>query len=417
MKINKKEKMLLSFLAFVLIGVGYYNFIYTNQRQKIESLDIERTELETEYNKVIETINTLTEKQEKISALTSKINLKAKEFYPAIIQEKIILELDEYIKVSKLDGNITFTEVVVEVIEDDGNVEKDNKQSTFEKFVKEYNGEVEIQSENQDEINESINNEQVTNEEETTEEIQPTVEHIKSTLTFKGTYKSVQDFISKIEASGRNTVITELSTSAGLNGELTGNLNLEFFAIPKINNKDNEYLQWTIIDTYGKSMPFIIEKPVEVTPESIGAIGNQTSNGDFSIIVKSSASDLPSVLISKIGDSKNETVINAENKNIEEVNFELNKVNDKYYYKYKTSNSYYPKEYTGNGIEFTPSQDKIMIDVLSEARVNVDDKSGIKINVNNNTGKLVDVVVSNDDPTNPRVKVIGEKGKVTMTKK
>jgi type IV pilus assembly protein PilO len=76
---------------------------------------------------------------------------------------------------------------------------------------------------------------------------------------------------------------------------------------------------------------------------------------------------------------------------------------DKYYYKYKTSKGTYPANYQGLGAEFVPAYKNMVLNVLSENRVNSNDKSELKLNIINKTDKLLNVDISGEDTANPRV--------------
>ena len=62
MNISKREKVMLSSLGIVLVGVIYYQFIYTKQIEKVDVLESQRNEVKTKYNEVMDTIRTLEQK-------------------------------------------------------------------------------------------------------------------------------------------------------------------------------------------------------------------------------------------------------------------------------------------------------------------------------------------------------------------
>ena len=109
----------------------------------------------------------------------------------------------------------------------------------------------------------------------------------------------------------------------------------------------------------------------------------------------------------------------ANPNNKEEAEIELKKVDGKYYYKYKylDSSKSYPADYNGKGMEFSPISESIIISINSEARVNADDKSELQLNIVNGTDKIVQVNITGDDKTNPRVTVAGDSNKVKVTRK
>jgi type IV pilus assembly protein PilO len=423
MKLSNKEKILLGILGSILAGSLYYQFIYKGQVEKINILKDKKNQIEIKYQEIMETIKALDERKEKVSSLKSIINLKSKDFYPMIVQEKIILELDNFMRISGLKGDIGFTEVSVESVKTHKSDDKKLNQSSFQNIIEKYNG---TESQNNKEDKSTAENE--TNNKEN--EKSPTVEIIKATINFKGDYDSLQKFISSIETSKREISINDISTTVGYNGELTGSINIEFYGLPKISSRDNGYLQWNMDGSYGKQVPFLIQKPEVVEPPNVNNDNNinnfnentstnsqQVSKSDFVGIIKSTSSDLPTVTIGKANDKSQSTYVSSDNSGIEDVQIELKKVGDKYYYKYKVGNKFYPKDYNSNGIEFTPASNKIIFDVNSESRVNNDDKSGIEINVLNSTDKIVEVQIQGDDKGNPRVTVTGDSSKVNVVRK
>ncbi|MDB1955071.1 hypothetical protein [Clostridium tertium] len=54
---------------------------------------------------------------------------------------------------------------------------------------------------------------------------------------------------------------------------------------------------------------------------------------------------------------------------------------------------------------------------MSEKRGESSDNSGIKLKVVNNTSKKVEIIVKDDDTSNPRVSVTSEGNTVNVTKK
>ena len=113
MKISKREKYLLGILATVLICFGYYNFIFSKQVDKLTEKRVERDKIVAEYDQALQDISTLEKKKEKLQTLTSTIAEKTKMFYPTILQENTILEIDKFLKDSELKGNLAFNPIEV----------------------------------------------------------------------------------------------------------------------------------------------------------------------------------------------------------------------------------------------------------------------------------------------------------------
>lgn len=430
MKLTNKEKILLSILGAVLIGAMYYQFIYVPQTHKLEILKEKKTKIEARYQEVMQSIRLLDKRQEEMNLLENTINFKSRTFYPTILQDKLILDLNTFLNSSTLNGDIGFSEITVNPIEIPSSQVKLKSQSTFQGIVNQYEGDVQKsinETENEEPTNESTSN--ITNE----DSITPTVEMLKVSLNFKGDYDSLKSFISKIETSGREIIITDLTSTVGYNGELTGTMNLEFYAIPKISEDDTSYLQWNMNGRYGKKIPYLIQKPEVVIENPSNQIQDnqekninnnssnntnmQTSKADFVVMVKSNASDLPSLTIGKSGEKNQNTYIKSDQNKPEDAEISFNKIDNNYYYKYKIGEKYYPTDYDGKGLKFSPNSNQIVVDVDSEARLNNDDKSSLKLSVLNKTDKIVEVVIKGDDKKNPRVSIIGDSSKVKVIRK
>ncbi|MGG7153527.1 pilus assembly protein PilO, partial [Clostridium neonatale] len=235
------------------------------------------------------------------------------------------------------------------------------------------------------------------------------VHQLRCNINFTGTYENLLNFLKEINDNNK-MVVNSINIGEESLEEIKGSMVIEIYAIPKINDEINEYLQWDFNKEYGKYVPFGSET-------SSSNIDTEINLDDFVISVKSINSVLPTITIGKADDKLKSTYIYADNNSVEEVEIELTKENNKYYYKYKTNKESYPVEYGVNKVEFNPLSKNINISVLSENRVNQEDKSGMKLKVINNTDKLVNVNISDDDSNNKRVVVEGDSSKVSVNQK
>lgn len=433
MKISKKEKYLLGILGTVLVSVMYYQFVYTPQVNRIENLKLERDEKKQEYTTIMETIRTLDERKGKIKGLNQQIIDKSNPFYPEIIQENLILELDKLLADSNLKGTISFSTITVGQVEMVTDGVNSNLQTSFDSIVDEYNSNFkeelqESQTEGQntedqattETIVQEEQNQEVISSDTNSGEIQisdntATVEQIKVSLSFTGSYTALKDFVRLVNTNERKIVITNISLSGQGEGEdVSGSMNLEFYAIPKLGDTDSEYYIWLLNNTYGKEYPFSNSAASGTTIEELAS---NDSAYDFIMLSKPITSDIPSVMIGKANDEQNISYVYSDNSEVEIVEVVLTEQNGKYYYKYKAGNSQYPLSYNGNGIEFTPVGDEILINIISTKRLSDDDKSGISIVLTNNTNKEVNVVIENEDESRPRVSIASEGNNVKITNK
>ena len=427
MKISNREKIMLCALGILSIGFIYYKFGYLDEKAKIVLKTKERNEIEERYNKAIETINSLEDKKSNVKILKSRIDNKSLPFYPTISEEHIILELDKLLVDSQLEGSIKFEPIVSESVES-MEWEKDTiKESTLETVVDEYKsiiGNTEDPKENskwdndegsnnaiksKNEVSKSNTSKDESSSSNNSDNKENTVYCIKGSINFTGTYEAIIKFLNSISNYDKKIVVSNISINeSGLN-EITGAMNIEIYAIPKIDDELEEYLKWELNNTYGKEVPFS-------SGESTGfqSIASNIAS-DFNIVVKSINSDLPTIMMGKSDDSFKNTYVYADSNEQEIVEMELTQDGDKYYYKYKTDKESLPSNYNDSPFEFVPnSKGSIVIDILSESRVNNNDRSALRLNLINTTDRLVSVNISGDDESNPRVTVSGDGSNISV---
>ncbi|MBL4933359.1 hypothetical protein [Clostridium paridis] len=395
MKISSREKFLLGILLTALIIVGYYELVFVNQRAIVNKLKNTKAETEMKYNTVMDTVNSLDKKKEDLKVLKSKIYDKSEKLYPTIIQEKIIVELDDLLKKSNVNGSISFSDISVKGIELSASKTQKLPENSFEPFIKQYNGD---STSNTSEKNDTNN---------PSKDTSLNVEQIKVTLNYTGTYDNLMKLISNIEQNSKKIVLSNLVVMSGGTTQVNGSLVLNYYSVPKVDKQDEDYFNWTLNNNYGKSNPF----DIGVTSTSV----TKSNNYDFIMTARASKSDLATVGLRYASDKKMETGIYADSNSPEDVEITLSQKDGKYYYKYKTSRESYPKGYSGTGVQFNPNGSNILIDIISNIRLDDNDKSGVNLKVINSTDKEVSVNIIGDDSSRPRVKVTSEGKTVNIT--
>ena len=193
--------------------------------------------------------------------------------------------------------------------------------------------------------------------------------------------------------------------------EVAGSVNMVIYSIPKINDEISKYMKWDLNNTYGKSKPFNVDSAVGT------GIKSDTDVSDFMVGVKSSASELPTVIIGKANDELRTTYAYGDGNNDINAEMILTQIDGKYYYKYKTNIDKIPANYNDLGNEFVPNTENIVLSILSESRVTSNDKSGLKLKIINNTDKLVKVDISGDDISEPRISIDGDSKNISVNQK
>ncbi len=400
MKLSNREKLLLAVLLVIGLGYLYYSFLLTPQLQKVsqvtESLtqkrqDMQFSQIEADPNNRLYT---------DYKGLNAKISAMTINYFPVINQEKIILILEQMFKEAGLNiPVVTFTEPGLDIPEEtSGSVFPEQpKDPILQRIIDEVNGKAQE------------NKTEETAAQQEKQGIQ--LAHMNATVAFEGGYFEVLKFMNLIENYEKNIVIKSINMTATADKQLTGNINLDFYAIPKLNKQqDAAYLKWDIYGVYGKDNPFA------AISANTGGTSAVQPKAEFTLITSPIMSDLPSIVVGKTVDNRGDTQIYADNIGNEAVELQVTKEGDKYFYKYKTSSSSYPADYSQQGIEFSPEGNAIQLQVISTPRTGAQDKSGVTLTVVNKTDLEFQIQVSNDDASQPRFSTTNNSGRVSVSR-
>lgn len=419
MKLNKREKILLAVLSFIILVGGYYRFVFSYQRDKLNNL-IKQKE---EYEKKLDNINMQTalmnKNLEDIKDLNVKIGEMTLRFFPGIMQENFIVDIDKLLSESKFKGlSFAFSDIKAVPIEEVKQEEKDDKTSSLKGIVDEYNG---APSKNK---SESTNNKKSDKDNKD----KPSVENISLSINFKGTYKNLTEFLKNVENYSKKIVVSNLQInenennsvnedgSVSENHDISGSIQLEFYAIPKISDEDKEFFKWAFNNKYGKDNPFdgkVGSKLLNSTIESSGKT-NKEKSYDFVMSVRPVNSDLPTVMLGRSKDYSKQSYITADNPGTTNVEVYLTQKNDKYYYKYKAGKLSFPLDSSGDGEQFSVKDGNISFMIYSNKRIDKSDLSGVNLKIYNKTDKVVNVIIDRDDTASPRISISGEGGSVDI---
>lgn len=441
MKISNREKIMLYILGIILVGLGYYNSIYSYQSAKIQEKLKAESDIEQKYTTAKATIDSLEDKKSSVKVLKAKIEDESSPFYPAISEEQIIVELDKLLKDSSLKGGITFKPIVTDSVEDSKKEQSSLAESSIQGIVDKYNNTTPNDEKDKSDNNKSssnngnnaagnnkdsnnlpgtsnsnnkdnasANSSSTDNSKNTTKDKKDTIQYLKCEINFEGTYENLDKFMDEIDKNEKKIVINSIKMSQDTLNTLKGTIDLEIYSVPKITDELKNYLKWDFDNKYGKNVPFS-------SGAATGITNSDKDTSDFIASVRSTTSDLPSIMIGKTDDDLRTTYVYADSNSEESVEMTLTQEGTKYYYKYKTSNGAFPVNYNGLGAEFIPVSKNIVINILSGPRVTADDESNIKLKIVNKTDKLVEVNVTGDDAKNPRVKIDGDGNNISVNQK
>jgi type IV pilus assembly protein PilO len=374
MQLSKREKSLLLFLGVLLIGAIYYlvflqSLIANNNKLK-ENLKSKSIEYEEASLKV----QSLDKVKSDAKGLNSIVLDKAKNIYPKIIQEKLIVQIDNLLKLSDIKGAVSFSKAK----EDPSKKDEDKKNK----------GDMDA---------------------------------IAANIEFEGKYENIITFLKQVENSAKLIAVPTITLTDNVTG-VKGNIQLEFYSSPSAIQENDEYLAWTIENPYGKSNPFGGKEAILLSNNANKDISKSSASAkksevkeDLSMTLRSSYSDLPSFILGKSRDVSRGSYIYSTKNDNQKVEIVIQNKDGQYYCKYKNGNSSYPTDYGQIGTSFIPNSDNIILKIYSSNRKDIDDKVSSDISISNLSDKNVNVIVSDDDKTSPRVNVKAEKGNVTIS--
>jgi len=428
MKISDKEKTMLCVLGSIIVGFLYYQFLYLSQTDEFEAKVKTESEIKQKYDTAMNTINSMESKKSDVKILNAKIGEESTPFYPTISQEKIIIELDELLEDNSLKGSVTFLPIVSNSVENSKKEVKTLAKSSLQAIVDQYNnisGDAEkTQQSNDKTVNNAVksdtnntnvsnNNSSQSSKKDSKDVNKNTVQYLKCAVNFEGKYENLDKFLTVIGQNEKKIVVNSISLTSDTLDGVKGIMNLEFYSIPKINDELQSYLKWDLNNSYGKSVPFA----GGTANKTVASAQADKEPSDFIALVKPTASDLPTITIGKSKDDLRTSYVYADSNSVENTEMILTQDGNKYYYKYKTSKGTFPVNYDSLGAEFIPASKNIVLDILSRSRLDTNDNSAMKLKIVNKTDKLLNVNISGEDSSNPRVKIEGDLNNISVNNK
>ncbi|MCY6484583.1 hypothetical protein OW763_09545 [Clostridium aestuarii] len=415
MKVSNREKLMLMILLLVALFAGYYKFVYSVNVSKVNELKDKNEKNKNEIQKLNNNIVIQKNLEKDIKITNAKIYESTNELFPEINEEKIIIILDEMMKKTGVKcSSISFSKSSFEEISP--KAQSDNKKSSkLKELVSQYKA---VEEDKNIQENKEFNDKkEVKSDKDKSEQVSSEVEKMTLGLNFEANYDQVIKFIDETTKFNKRIIISSLSFTTTENeeeilSEITGNMILEFYAVPKFSNEaDKEYLKWDFSRNYGKINPF--------KANSVGKVNSAKTikKYDFSINVKPISSDLPTVMIGKDSDTTLKSYLFADNEGIENIEIHFKKKDGKYYYKYRNQKQSYPKEFGTDGTVFNLKEEEINISVFSVARNAKEDLSGANIKLYNDTDKTVNVDIIGDDKERKRVTIVKGKGSIRVNNK
>lgn len=394
---KSSEKNLLAVLLVAVIAVGYYELPYQSLKESTEATVQERDTTKAKKEQAERDIASIPTREKQVKTFNTKIIKATEGFYPEMSQEKIILQIQDYLEQSGLKRTYSFSEPVTGPVTKIVNT-TEKGESNLATYVDKYNKAADIDDKDSEADETTAEPKSSTDETEESSDTTTTCENLKLDVNFEGSYDALKKFMVLIENDTRWIVESNLTIKSINATDVSGVLSLEFYGIPKVGTSDDTFLDWTITGTYGKTNMFSGDGASGAYNDS--TLEADADTNDFKGIVRSYKSEIGPVAFGKTNDVGDDSYLVGTSNDTTEVEVELSEKNGKFYYSYKVGNTTYP---TTGTKEFTPYSGDICIEIVSEPRSDSSDKAGMKLKIVNNTSKKVKCVISNDDTSKPRV--------------
>jgi Tfp pilus assembly protein PilO len=234
MKLTKREAFLLKLMGVVAVLALSYYFIIAPEITKLTSVGEELLAKSLEVETVKAEINSISQLEEEITSLQNTIQASSEEFYPDILQKKLIVILDKVFQDTGVAADsLGFSQVTLKTADSGEQAASAESQPAQENDT----GEGEAKA-----VTASA----------------PQIETMSVTIPLFGTYEQIVDLIQQLEAMNRVIIINSLQMAQGEDGKVSGGMNLDFYALSKLalSSSDPDYLDWPYNSPHGAASPF-----------------------------------------------------------------------------------------------------------------------------------------------------------------
>lgn len=409
-KLSKREQILLLVLLVIGICIGGYYLAIEPQMKQMEVLKQEHEAVKVKYDEFVAAMNPKHPVYNNLSVMDSKVRMLTTLFFPELRQEKFILLLNEQVAQAGIDpSSISYTEES-SYQGAGGAGQSQNGQAPQLDIIQElkdsYLGTT-------GDTQKKLSPEELAKQQEELMKLLVSVKKQSVNLSYQGNFGEFLEFLETLEGYSRRIAVDSVSMS-DFAGIQECQVQLSYFAIPKIHEQDTDFMAWDLTGDYGKPDPFSGDRPTEKAIAQGSAV-QMAAKPDFFMMLNPITADLTTVILSKKGDKTRETYVFADNEAFEPVTIELTEKGGKYYYAYATSKEKYPTD--DQPVAFVPNGNVIRFEVLSSKRNNFNDKSGIELTVVNKTSLKCQLDVTDDDPQKSRIKWVKKSSNVIINMK
>lgn len=376
MKINDRDKTLLTVLAIVVMLVFLFMFLLPPLVDELKTLK----EKQSFYAEEIAAMQENIQYGQAIRSEYKDLNVKAlafsSQFYTELRQEELIMDLNKLFNNSGLIGhNISFTELA-----------KKNAQSAGEGF--------------------------------STAKSMEELMSMDVTINYNGSFNQFLSFLNKVGEFDKKILIDSVTiiNASQKNGEnlLAGNLALEFFAVPSFLKDATDFLSEQFTGIGGVNEPFSGVSLMNAEVVDLLTGRTRTVACDFVLTAKPITADLPTVILGLDNDISAESFVSADSPEVEKAEVHLFMSDGKYLCKYSAGQETYPQDEAGVEIPFASTDKNVVLNIFSNPRVSETDFSGVNLSLFNETDMSLIVNVINEDPDIPRVNIVSQEGKIEI---
>jgi len=374
MKINEKEKLLLTVMAIVLVGVFYFMFLLPPVWEKAQDLKAAKIQMDKDILEAKEVIGQSDLVNEQYKELNARILSFCEKFFPKLEQERMILIIDQLLAESGLIGNeIVFNDAV--------NLGQ-------EIYVPEKVADIK----SLDDLPSQIVN-----------------------VGYSGSFSSLLNFLGKVNNYSRKILVNKVnlinSSTKNNVSNLTGSVVLEFYAIPSFMKDTIAALTWEEDeDEIG-----VISDPFSGASLIDSVLGPSEIACDFVLTVKPITADLPTIVMGLDADISADSFVFADSPGVEDVELRLFMEDGKYLCSYKAGNESYPHNNSDKvEIPFATGNQRITMKIFSTPRTGEQDQSGANLSIYNETDLPLYVQIINDDELLPRVNIVEQTSNVIV---
>lgn len=414
MKLSKREKGMLIFLGLLLISVAVYFFIVEPIHAEHDIAKSEYDLVESQYKVLKNKVKGDNEIDEIIGDYRDRIDYLDSKLPHQLYLEKIINDtythFESYdITIDTVTFNLAEPKMEEETKVDDGSLAVENLRPalSISEILDSYESEENLVG------TVEVNGEELTYDFDN-------IGYMHVNMSFKSNYNVFKDALIELENNEETVIPSNINISKSKQDESLDEIdNNEVYigltvTIPFY--YDNEVLEDIHFDyefdapvDFEEHGPFEYGELESSNISSTGGSSTATSTsvvGDFNINLRNVVSDLAAQTMTYASIAS--STLDLDSNRDERYILDIVESNDKISFKFKNDIASYP---SGSNYEsLLVDGDNIIIKVNSTGRFDSKDNAGMTLILNNKSSKKVLIYVYNDDPNNPRFKVIVNSG-------